>query len=540
MVDGSLLWEGSADYKLFEKEYFGRTYELFDGVPDNLYRRLEAHAADSPEKVFLVDDDGTKTSFRSFLEKVERFAAYLTAECGIGPGDRVALMLFNSSEFCTAFLALIRIGAVMLPLPSKFRRSEIMQLIERSDIRMAIADIKYSEWMLPLEEKGIRVLITEKPLGGYALDPYQASDEAAAAALIPEEILPEAPAVLMYTSGTTSLSKGVLLTNFNLMHAAEAYRLTLGIQPSDSCVIPVPIYLVTGLVALFSLTLHVGGTVYLIRFFDSNRVLDTIMNGHVTFVHAAPTVYSLLLKEKVRYPELPSLRLAACGGGPIPREKILEFHRWLPRTDFRTVYGMTETSSPATVLPQDAVKDPHVDSVGIPVPGLKIRIVDPCGSEVEPMQTGEVQLKGSVILKEYDKLPGKGLDQEGWLSTGDVGYLTQDGFLVLVDRIKDMIDRGGEKICSYDIERELYQMPGVEEAAVVGIPDALYGESAAAVIRCRKGCSLTEENVKEFLKPRVARYKIPSRVIFTEDIPTTPNGKVNKREIRKLFTEADQ
>lgn len=534
MFYGNELWNSIIPLNMEQRQYGNLTYDTYVNLPDSLYNALLDTAQRTPDKTFLVDDDGTEVSFAEFQRMVDVFAEYLRLEAGVSKGKHVALMLFSSREFCVAYLALIKLGAVTLPLPSKFRQQEVLSLLDKSDSDVIICDKQFESWMASMKERGVRVLVSDGALNqyGYAhlLKDFRIPGEPVACQARPED-----PAILMFTSGTTSLSKGVVLTNFNVMHAVVTYQKTLDITSKDSTIIAVPIYHVTGLIALLSLFLHVGGTVYLHRFFDAERVLQCIRDNKVTFTHASPTFFSLLMQHKDQFPELPSLRAVACGSSYMPKGKILEMHRWLPNTSFHIAYGLTETSSPATVFPCDAAQSEHIGSSGLPVPGTVFRIVDDNGSELLPGQVGEVQIKGSVILREYYKMQTPALTEDGWLSTGDLGYFAPDGYLFLVDRKKDMINRGGEKICSYDVENELYMMPGVEEAAVVGIPDPLYGEVSAAVIKCRPGVVLTQEEIQDKLRGRLARYKIPVKILFVDDMPITPNGKINKREIRKMF-----
>jgi len=534
MFDGNKLWSSIIPLKMEQRRYGKLTYDTYAGLPDSLYDSLQNTARRFPDKTFLVDDDGAKVSFSEFLKMVDTFAEYLRTEVGVCKGKHVALLLYCSREFCVAYLAVIKLGAVALPLPSKFRQQEVLSLLDKSDSDVIICDKKFEPWMETMKERGVCVLVSDGGPNhyGYAhlLKDFKIPDKPTACQARPEDA-----AIMMFTSGTTSLSKGVILTNFNVMHAVVTYQLTLNITSEDSTIIAVPIYHVTGLIALFSLFLHVGGTVYLHRFFDAKRVLQCIRDNKVTFTHASPTVFSLLMQQKEHFPELPSLRAVACGSSYMPKEKILEMHRWLPNTSFRIAYGLTETSSPATVFPCDAAQSEHIGSSGLPIPGTVFRVVDDNGSELPPGQVGEVQIKGSVVLREYYKMQTPALTEDGWLSTGDLGYFTPDGYLYLVDRKKDMINRGGEKICSYDVENELYMIPGVDEAAVVGIPDPLYGEVPVAVIKCRPGYTLTQEEIQDKLRGRLARYKIPVKILFVDEIPTTPNGKYNKREIRKMF-----
>ena len=202
----------------------------------------------------------------------------------------------------------------------------------------------------------------------------------------------------------------------------------------------------------------------------------------VTFFHASPTVFSLLLQESKAYPSLPALRCFACGSSNMPKEKLQKLHQWLPQMLFHTVYGLTETASPATIFPTDAATHPYIGSSGIPVPGLRLKIITPEGSEAVANESGEIWVSGTVVLDHYYHQESD-LLKAGWLDTGDIGYVNEDGYLFIVDRKKDMINRGGEKICSYDVENELYKIDGISEAAVVGIPDEVYGEVAATAVR---------------------------------------------------------
>ena len=533
MYDGNELWRPLLPLQMQKRKYGALTYDTYAGLPENLYEALCRTAARNPDKICIVDDDGTEVTFGAFVEKVDAFAAYLRHEVHIRPGDHVALMMFNSLEFCVSFLAIIKAGAVCLPLPSKFRQQEVLSLLEKADPNCIICDEKFAEWMEPLKSAGVPVLVSGGEPGQYALerllDGFDLHEDMPCLAQAGE------PAILMFTSGTTSLSKGVVLTNFNVMHAVATYQKILDITPEDSTIIAVPIYHVTGMIALLGLFLYAGGTVYLHRMFRAERVLQCVKDHNVTFIHGAPTVFSMLLQQAPNFPSLPSLRAFACGSSNMPKAKILALHEWLPNMAFRTVYGLTETSSPATIFPCDAAQSPYIGSSGLPVPGTVFRVMSEDGRELPPDEVGEIQLKGSVVLREYYKMKIPALSEDGWLATGDLGYFNKDGYIFLVDRKKDMINRGGEKICSYDVENELYHLPGIEEAAVVGIPDEVYGEVAAAVVKCSPGVTLTQEQVQSMLHDKLAKYKIPAKILFLPEIPTTPNGKIDKKNIRNLF-----
>lgn len=219
----------------------------------------------------------------------------------------------------------------------------------------------------------------------------------------------------------------------------------------------------------------------------------------------------------------------------MPKEKLNQMHAWLPHTVFHTVYGLTETTSPATIYPDDACTSEHIGSSGKPIPGTYFKITDESGSELPPYEVGEIQVKGSVVLDSYYKVQTSSL-QDGWLNTGDLGYFTPDGYLYVVDRKKDMINRGGEKIWSFDVENALYSIAGIKEAAVVGIPDVVYGEVAAAVVRFAPGIHMEEKDIQGLLLQKIAKYMVPAKILEVKEIPLTKNNKVDKTAIRNLFT----
>ncbi len=535
MYNGTQLWGQRVPLQMERFEGDGRVYDAYTGIPSNLYAALRKSAAAYPDKTAIVDDDGTKISYRRFFALTDRFAGYLQIGLSVKKGDHVALMLYSGAAFCISFLAVVKLGAVALPLPSKFRKGEVLALLEKSDPALIICDEDFAQWMAPFAARSCK-LVRAGHLAASLEKIGEAEEDLAAQGGGPLD-----PVILMYTSGTTSLSKGVLLSNFNVMHAVETYRLLLNVTPEDRTVIGVPIYHVTGLIALLSLFLYAGGTTYLHKRFDAKRILQCVRREKITFMHASPTAYTLLLKERGAYPALPSLRMLACGSSYMPPEKILAIHEWLPDVDFRTVYGMTETSSPATVFPVSTAESDYICSCGLPVPGLIVRITGEDGAEVPDGEVGEVQMKGSVILREYYHLQTPELTGDGWLSTGDMGYFNDQGYLFLSDRKKDMINRGGEKICSYDVEYELYRVPGIEEAAVVGVSDYVYGEVPAAAVVWRQGAlALSEEELRVRLLEKMARYKVPVRILSAERLPVTPNGKIDKKQIRGWFSQKEQ
>lgn len=540
MVDGYGLWGGEITGGMKERQTKGgRTVLTFPDGPDTLYQALEKSFSRYPEHTALVDDVGNPCSYWELYRRCEAFAAYLYCVCKLKRGAHVGVMMHNTVEYCVAFLALSKISAVMVALPSKFKQKEVLSLAEQAEVELVVCDEMYREWFLE-KYPADRVLPSIEGTGVTGFDHlYRDWDDRDPDAAFIRSFPPGLPgeeALIMFTSGTTSRSKGVLLKNYNIMHAVEVYRRILGVTHRDVSVIVTPIYHITGLVALFGLFVRAGGTLYLHRRFDAVRVIREARIHGFTFFHASPTVFNLILKAGEGTPEIPGLTTLACGSGNMSADKIRRLHRWLPNAQFHTVYGLTETSSPAAIFPGDAAVSPYIGAAGRPVPGIRVKIVDENRKELLPGSPGEIALSGSCVLEGYYKKTAKELE-DGWLYTGDIGYFNEEQYLYVVDRKKDMINRGGEKIWCYDVENEMEHMEGIQNAAVVGILDEVYGESAAAVAELKSGCYITEEEIQRYLAQRMAKYKIPVRIKLVENIPLTLNGKVDKRRIKEMLME---
>lgn len=535
MYKGEDLWKKPEIQVVKKTLSNGKVITTYPDLPKNIYSSFRATAERHMEKVAVVDDEGRQYSYKKMMEMTDDFSSWLIHEFGVTRRKHVALMLYNSIEFCTTFLSLNRIGAVVVPLPTKFKMEEVHALVEKSDVEFIICDEKFEDYFEKYQQN-LNICVVPDGKEKYGLETFTSTKDLSAIEEIEEKATDVDLALMLFTSGTTSMSKGVTIRNYNIMHAVESYHKVLGITEEDKAIIPVPIYLVTGLVAVFGLMIHIGGTVCLNRFFDAKRVLEDINKYGITFFHASPTVFTLILKERKHYPELPMLRMFACGSCNMPPEKIKMLHEWLPKSEFRTIYGLTETTSPGTVFPTDTSSSPYIGSSGIPIPGSAYKIVDEEGNEVKDGEQGEILVKGSNITENYYKSKRVALEDE-WLHTGDIGWFNTEGYLYIADRKKDMINRGGEKICSYDVENKLLEMNGVEDAAVVGIPDELYGEVPAALIKLKKGTVIEEAEIKAFLKSQMASYKVPQKILFTENIPLTENMKINKRKVRKMFSE---
>lgn len=528
MLNGDDLWETPVTRGLMPVVSHGRLVSCFADAPASLYTSLAATAERRPGSIALVSDEGSQVSYGELHTLVDQFAARLQEH--VAPGGRVALLLDTSIEFAVALYAANRCGAVVVPVPTKHREHEIEAILRQADPALVVAERRFEE--LTCLRSGPTLLWVDDRRRGWGLTSLPAARPVGQG---PASADPEADCILMYTSGTTARSKGVLLTNRSVCHAIVAYQRVLGLEEQDSSIVPVPIYHITGMVALLGLFVHIGAKLFLHRRFDADRVLRTTRDEGVTFLHASPTVFAMLLAEAERYPSLPRLRMLACGAGHMPVSRIRALHQWLPTMAFRTIYGLTETSSPGTVFPEDAATSPHRGSSGRPIPGLRVSIRDENGTEVVDGERGSIWLYGTNLLRTYDRLHTENLTADGWLNTQDVGYVNAEGYLFVVDRTKDMINRGGEKVWCIDIEEELRRLPEVADAAVVGVPHELYGEEPAALIVPREGVELDPDLVVGRLAERLARYQLPRRILVRDTLPTTPGLKIDKAAIRALF-----
>lgn len=533
IVNGNDFWPPFVLEGLEPHYFSGQKFDYYTGVPANLYEALKNNAARIPDSCCITDDTGISYTYSKLLELVDDFANVLFCNYNVSQNSHVALLLYNSIEFCVAFLAIAKLRGVMIPLPTKYRKEEVLSLIDKSDLAGIICDQEFCPWFHQTSEMNPYFMIgVDSGTQDCGLPRFDGTQPE-----LPSYFMgkPEDHAVIMFTSGTTSLSKGVVITNYNFMHAISVYQKIFDITDRDSCIIPVPIYHVTGLAALFGLFLYAGGQIRLHRYFNAGRVLYDVEKYDITVLHGAPTVFSLLLEQAENFPCLPSLRLFACGSGNMPRQNILKLHAWLPHVQFRTVYGLTETSSPAAIFPDDAALSEYIGSSGYPIPGTQFKICDESGKILPLGEVGSIFIKGTVVLSSYYHLETK-LLQDGWLDTGDLGYFTEQGFLYIADRKKDMINRGGEKVWSFDVENTLYSLGGIREAAVVGIPDAVYGEVPAAMIALSPDSNMTSTDIQELLKDKLAKFQIPVKIRIVETLPMTPNSKVDKLKIKSLLT----
>lgn len=506
-----------------------RMIQTYRDMPVNLYQVLCLTSEKYSDKTALINYDDKSYTYGCFCQMVNAFADVLTNTYHVCKGKHVGMLLYNGIEFCVAYLALCKLGAVVVSLPGKYQKPELFSLVEKANLDYLICEEHFYDWFVEYPEI-VCILCKDHEKVGYGFK-YLVSDGLGSCKVTIENDLND-PVILMFTSGTTSQSKGVLLKNYNVMHSVVAYVRTLKLTEKDMALVATPMYHITGLVCILATMIASGGSLHMLKKVDPDVMIQSCIEKQVTYLHASPTVFAMLLGKSSKYPQLTSVTKLACGSGNMPPENIRRLKNWIPNAQFHTIFGMTETSGAGTIFPIGAADSEYIGASGVPMPNLEVKVIDENGQNLPNGEIGEICVKAAFVLEKYYQNESDSISRDGWLQTGDMGYCNDAGYLYIVDRKKDMINRGGEKICSFDIENELQMMSGIVEAAVVAKPDKKYMEVPVAMVHMDEESKWTEEEIKAYLKGRVAKYKVPEEVYFISEIPKTVNGKVDKKMLR--------
>lgn len=515
-------------YQVKTVERNGRTIRAYDLPFQNVYETLEATAERLPDKVGLIDEKRSLT-FAQLKAEVDQLAAYLHVKGHVRPGDRVGLMMLNSAAFCVTFYALMKLGATCVMHNTKLTDAELLRQMKDSGVTCLFADSRWCEKLKSVyQQTGIRIIISygdDTPVGFL---PYQmCMEEPLDPAAVPDIHDDTLPAVIMYTSGTTGRPKGAVMSHFNLLQGMYAY-IAQGIEEDESTVLAVPGFHITGLNCIMTVFVMLGGLQVMLPMFDAEKTLDLMSQYQVTHFHAVATVYIMLCNAWKPHHDLSSLRHALCGGGFITRENIRKFCDIAPNVAFHPVYGMTETAGAGTHFPEHCLDSDIEDSAGVCAAN--------CEMKTEP-ETGEICFRGAFIIERYLHDEQNDNIRDGWLHSGDVGRFDENGYLFIQDRLKDMINRGGEKVFSYEVESAIMEFGGIRQAAVFAVPHELYGEVPAAAYLTQGDVEIDEEALRAFLRKRLAHYKVPVYMRRYESLPLTPSNKVCKNVIRDEFRQ---
>ncbi len=496
---------------------------------------LAHHATRTPDRAITIFE-GETTTYRQMADRVAALAAGLRAR-GVGRGDVVGLLSYNCPEFLETLFAANHLGAIAMPVNWRLAAPEVRYILEHSEARALVCDAALielaDEATKGMEATLLRACVADPaPAGWTALAELRA--DPGDRDLAPARVGGDDVHRLMYTSGTTGHPKGVMLTHANLAWKNLAHIVEFGFTAADLGLACGPLYHVGALDLTTTSLIAAGATTILHRTFDAAAVVDELERSRVTTVWLAPAmVNAIMALPGVEQRDLSSVRGIINGGEKMPIPLIERIQRTFPSAWFADAYGLTETVSGDTFLDRDSIIT-KLGSVGRPCLHLEVDIWDDQGRSVPAGERGEIVLRGPKVFKGYWRDPEATAKAfaGGWFHTGDIGVRDEDGYLFIVDRLKDMIISGGENIAGSEVERVLYEHEAVLEAAVVGRPDDRWGEVPVAFVARRPGATVGADDLIEHCRARLAKFKVPKAVTFIDALPRNPSGKVLKRELR--------
>ncbi|GAB3806167.1 acyl-CoA synthetase [Micromonospora zhanjiangensis] len=480
----------------------------------------------SPDRVAVAYGDREWT-YADLHERTGRVAAAL-AGLGVGPADRVAYLGPNHPAFLETLFGTARLGATFVPLNWRLAVPELVHILRDSGARVLVAGADQEPAATRLRELlDIRTVLVGAAYEGLL----------AAAGAPPEATVDgTAPCLILYTSGTTGRPKGAVLTHDNVTWNCLNLLLDVDLAADEVTLVVAPMFHVAALNQTVLPTLLKGGRVLLVPSFDPQRCLELIARHRVTYLFGVPTMFRAMTRAP-GWPtaDLSSVRSAICGGAPVPVAVIADYQA--RGVTFMQGYGLTE-ASPGVLMLRREYSASKAGAAGTPVFFGDVRLVRPDGRPAAPGEPGEILVRGPTVMAGYWGLAAetaRTVTADGWLHTGDVGVADEEGFVTVRDRTKDVIISGGENIYPAEVEDALYRHPAVAECAVIGVPDAHWGEVGRAVVVARTGAEPEPAELLDFLADRIARFKVPKSVVFTDVLPRTASGKVVKSDLRARF-----
>lgn len=529
-----------ADTKALTKNetIYGRNLKVYQEARKNLNEVLKSSVAKFPEREILIFEN-KRLTYREFYNLVAKMAANLQHRYQFKKGDRLAILSNNTIEFCISIFAASFLGGIVVPLNTRLRPSELQFMMKNSGTNVLIVEdvlLSVAEESIELANIDLKMFVTGKPAQNKNTlwFPFECLLEEAPPAQMADVDRTD-PLFIMYTSGTTGLPKGALGTHLGITQNVLNFSLNLTTDERDRTLINIPLFHVSGLIAGFTHMVSVGGTSVLMYTYKTQKFLELLDREKITYINTVPTIFVFLLN----YPDLEKynlsrLRLAVTGGAPMAVSTIQKLTSLYPNMNFINNYGATECTGSCTFSrPESAFTKP--DSVGILTKIIDWKIIDDDGAELGRNKIGELCIKGPTVIPEYWNNPeatNKEFIDNGYWKSGDIGYVDDQGYFFLLDRKKSMINRGGENIYTAEIENVLYNHPSILEAAVVGLPDKVFGEEVLASIVVKEGHSMTDKDIREFISQYLADYKVPKYVQFLTELPRNPSGKVLKNHLK--------
>jgi long-chain acyl-CoA synthetase len=496
----------------------------------NLSLNLTETAAMYPDAI-AIRCDAQELSFAELDDAAARFATFLESE-GIEAGDRVGLMLPNIPAFAVVYYGILRIGAVVVPMNPLLSEREVQFYLANTAARALVGSAPFAA-------------AATAGADGVGAKSWLVDDDSLAQLIAgrsphprPVPLADDETAVILHTSGTTGTPKGAELTHAGLnRNQAITARTLLQMGPDDVVMGCLPLFHAFGMTCGLNAAVASGATLTLIPRFDPRKALDVIARDRVTIFEGVPTMYTAMLHAAEDHPfDTASLRTCASGGAALP---VPVLHGFEAKFGCMLLegYGLSETSSVVSFNHPDRVR--KAGSIGTPIEGVEMRVVDESGNEVPQGRDGEIQIRGHNVMKGYWQLPEatEACIVDGWFASGDIGRIDEDGLYYIVDRKKELIIRGGYNVYPREVEEVLYEHPAVAEAAVIGVAHELLGEEIGAAVVLKPGVTATASEISAFVKHRIAAYKYPRQVWFVDDLPKGATGKILRRKVRLPRTE---
>ena len=502
----------------------GRLVTCYVDRPATVQAMLDRSFSSTAGRLAVIDGDARLT-YAELAQRSVAVAAAL-AHRGVRAGDRVAVMLDNGLDSVVSMMAIARLGAILVPLGTRLRAPELAYILGHAEPASVIHGAAFAGELAAAGAPQGACLDTSLAAwrtlsAGAAAPPRAAASE--------DDVF-----AILYTSGTTGRPKGAMLTHLNVVHSCLHWQDVHQLGPEDRTLLCVPWSHVTGLCGVLLPFLHAGGAIVTMAEFKRRRFLELAQAERITHALLVPAMYGLcLLEPDLTAFDLSCWRIGAFGGAPMPGPTVERFARAFPGLQLRDCYGATETTSPATITPlgPDAGK---AGSVGRPVPCGRLAVMDDDGREVPPGAQGELWIAGPMVVPGYWRAPAADADAfaGGYWKSGDIGSIDADGYVRIADRKKDMINRAGFKVYPAEVESTLAGLAGVVEAAVVGRPDDMLGETVAAFL-CVADGGPTAEQVRAWCAGQMADYKVPQHItVGSTKLPRNANGKIQKAELR--------
>ncbi len=526
---------------------------MIDHSSPTVGKALEEAARKYPGKTGWIYM-GREISYSEMNEAADRLAAGFL-KLGLKKGDRIGIIALNQPEWLYAYFAAAKIGLTIVGLNVRYRSQELDYILNQSETRAVITlpflgEMNYVEFFQSFRDKIPSVehyifLGAKGFEGSHTLEELmdEPGDEKgfkdAKSAVSPED-----PLIIIYTSGTTGTPKGAVITHRSQLASARAQAEHCRFDENDLIPLALPFNHVGGITCGILSSLVAKSRCLLLPAFDPGKIIELSRNYKYTIMVGVPTMHTLvLLNEKIGEMETSRIRLVITGGSNAEPQLLEKLHKTFPGATVMNLYGLSESSGAIVMSPWDSDFETTVRSIGKPIGNFEVKVVDEKGKELPPGEIGELLFRGDAICQGYFRMPeetAESFDREGWLHTGDMGYVDENGYITLMGRKKEMYVQGGFNVYPAEVENLLTKHPKVLMAAGIGVPDPVLGEVGRYYIVPKPGCELTEEEVIEYCRKHLADYKVPKQVVFRKELPMTPVGKIMKSKLKEEYEKSGE